>query len=116
MRSDPSCRVRPGISRKVGTSRAPRYTTGDFARTMGKGARRMNRQTAQAFRQQIETVFAAGTMVGLSDGQLLERFRAGSPMDSEAAFTLLVERHGPMVLRVCRSVLRDTHDAEDSFQ
>src|SRR3712207_712651 len=35
----------------------------------------------------------------LSDGELLERFRAGR---EEAAFALLVQRHGPMVLGVCR--------------
>ena len=28
----------------------------------------------------------------------------------------MVERHGPMVLRICRGVLRDEHDAEDAFQ
>src|SRR5262249_15369119 len=28
----------------------------------------------------------------------------------------LVERHGPMVLRVCRGVLDDPHDREDAFQ
>jgi RNA polymerase sigma factor (sigma-70 family) len=34
----------------------------------------------------------------------------------EAAFTLLVERYGPMVLGVCRGGLGDAHDAEDAFQ
>ena len=35
---------------------------------------------------------------------------------AEMAFSALVERHGPMVLRVCRSILRDEHDAQDAFQ
>jgi RNA polymerase sigma factor (sigma-70 family) len=83
---------------------------------MKKGAEWMNRYTTREFRRQIETVFAAGTLVGLSDGQLLERFGAGRQVDSEAALALLVERHGPMVLRVCQSVLLDPHDAEDAFQ
>ena len=34
----------------------------------------------------------------------------------EAAFTALVERHGPMVQRVCGEVLGDYHDAQDAFQ
>lgn len=49
----------------------------------------------------------------LSDGQLLERFIADR---DEAAFEALVHRHGPMVLRVCRHVVGDEHDAEDAFQ
>ncbi len=48
-----------------------------------------------------------------SDGRLLEQFRT---QRDEAAFAALVERHGPMVLAVCRRVLRHTHDAEDAFQ
>src|SRR5262245_8712146 len=48
-----------------------------------------------------------------TDRQLLERFTAAR---DEAAFTALVERHGPMVLGVCRRVLRHAHDAEDAFQ
>lgn len=48
-----------------------------------------------------------------SDGELLRRFAAGR---DEAAFARLVERHGPMVLGVCRRALRDPHDVEDAFQ
>ena len=63
-------------------------------------------------------LFDSGTAVGLSDGELLGRFadRPGRDEAAGPAFAALVERHGPMVLRVCRSVLRDEHDAQDAFQ
>jgi RNA polymerase sigma factor (sigma-70 family) len=57
---------------------------------------------------------AASAAAGeLTDRQLLERFAAGH---EEEAFALLVRRHGPMVLGVCRRLLRQEQDAEDAFQ
>jgi RNA polymerase sigma factor (sigma-70 family) len=53
------------------------------------------------------------TSRGLSDRELLERFLDAN---DESAFTALVERHGPMVLGVCRRALRNHHDAEDACQ
>ena len=66
--------------------------------------------------KQLQALFQLGTLGGQSDAQLLERFVAGRDEAGEMAFRALVERHGPMVLRVCQSVLRDRHDAEDAFQ
>jgi membrane fusion protein, multidrug efflux system len=64
----------------------------------------------------LRTLFDVGAIGALSDGQLLERFATGRGEPRELAFAALVERHGPFVLRVCRSILRDEDAAEDAFQ
>jgi RNA polymerase sigma factor (sigma-70 family) len=48
-----------------------------------------------------------------TDNELLRRFLASR---DENAFEALVWRHGPMVLALCRRILRDPQDAEDAFQ
>ena len=50
---------------------------------------------------------------GLSDGQLLEFF---IQENDGQAFEALLRRHAPMVMRVCRRILGNHHDAEEAFQ
>jgi DNA-directed RNA polymerase specialized sigma24 family protein len=64
----------------------------------------------------LDTLNREGPVGGMSDGQLLERFLSSHGSASEAAFEALVRRHGPMVLALCRGVLRDHHDTDDAFQ
>ncbi len=63
--------------------------------------------------RRIDRLFCDGTLAGLGDGQLLERYLASG---DETAFEALVDRHGPMVLGLCRQMLRDPRDIEDAFQ
>ncbi|MGC8640475.1 MAG: RNA polymerase sigma factor, partial [Isosphaeraceae bacterium] len=62
---------------------------------------------------QLERLFREGTLTSLSDAQLLERYLTAR---DEAAFEALVNQHGPMVLGLCRRLLRDPRDVEDAFQ
>jgi DNA-directed RNA polymerase specialized sigma24 family protein len=64
----------------------------------------------------LQTLFHTGSLVGVTDGQLLERFAARDGEASESAFAALVERHAALVWRTCRAVLRDEHEAADAFQ
>ena len=64
----------------------------------------------------LHSLWDCGSLVGLTDGQLLERFARIDHEYSQLAFAALVNRHGPMVFRTCRSILRNEHDAEDAFQ
>ncbi len=63
-----------------------------------------------------QTLFNLGSLGALPDGELLSLFASRRDEAGELAFAVLVERHGPMVHRVCRSILRDEHDAQDAVQ
>jgi RNA polymerase sigma factor (sigma-70 family) len=66
--------------------------------------------------RQVRALFGTGAIRELTDGQLLERFASERGEAAELAFAVLVERHGPMVFRVCRAVLADPNDSHDAFQ
>ena len=73
----------------------------------------MAQLTTPAIARQLGVLFDDGSLIGLSDRQLIERF---NHRRDEAAFAALVARHGPMVLGLCRQLLGDRHLAEDAFQ
>jgi RNA polymerase sigma factor (sigma-70 family) len=64
----------------------------------------------------VAALYVDGSLTGMTDEQLLERFVSQRGEAAELVFSALVQRHGPMVLSVCRSTPCDHHDAEDAFQ
>jgi RNA polymerase sigma factor (sigma-70 family) len=63
--------------------------------------------------QMLRRVAARHARDEQADAQLLARFVR---QRDEAAFEVLVHRHGPMVWSVCRRLLTQPEDAEDAFQ
>jgi polysaccharide biosynthesis/export protein len=77
----------------------------------------MNGGASAGYLRDMHTLFDAGTVAGLSDRQLLQRFTGEQGSSAEAAFEALVLRHGPMVMRVCRNTLgQEQADVHDAFQ
>jgi RNA polymerase sigma factor (sigma-70 family) len=105
----------PAIGENCGTGRAVGGTTWGNHPKAEKG-RSMTIRRVEDVAPQICSLLAIGSVSGVTDGQLLDLFARGNPEASNFAFEALVERHGPMVLRVCRGVLREPHDSEDAFQ
>jgi RNA polymerase sigma factor (sigma-70 family) len=76
----------------------------------------MAKEGSQSHWRSIEALFDSGALGGLTDGELLECFENRRDSVGHEAFRLLVERHGAMVLGLCRTLVRDAHEAEDAFQ
>ncbi|WP_435019326.1 sigma-70 family RNA polymerase sigma factor [Tundrisphaera sp. TA3] len=98
---------------KIGTVLPPQYTTVDDQASGGDEVQTNRRQGGPAL---LGMVLERGTLAGLSEVDLLRRFTDGAGADAELAFESLVRLHGPMVMRVCRSILADHHDAQDAYQ
>src|SRR5579871_342985 len=73
----------------------------------------MANETSRLLAKHLRDLTTAARADGLTDRELVEHFTIAR---DEEAFAALVRRHGPMVLRVCRRVLHNGHDAEDVFQ
>lgn len=73
----------------------------------------MESQALRSAVRRLRHVVAPAVPVAGSDAELLRGFVVRK---DAAAFEQIVRRHGPMVLGVCRRVLRDPADADDAFQ
>jgi len=63
--------------------------------------------------QHLKSIAFRQEAARMTDKQLLDCYLAKR---DEAAFAVLVRRHGPLVWNVCRRILPSHHDAEDAFQ
>jgi len=72
--------------------------------------------TTPDVQRSLRALFEVGSAVGLADSALLDRYLDAEPDRSTSALEGLVERHAPMVRRVCSSVLDDHDAAADAFQ
>jgi RNA polymerase sigma factor (sigma-70 family) len=62
---------------------------------------------------QFQRLYSGGSIVGLSEWELLRLYL---DRGDEDAFRAIVDSHGPMVMGVCRRVLGEARDVEDAFQ
>jgi Sigma-70 region 2 len=65
--------------------------------------------------REIRTILDWGAMGSWTDRQLLAHLPDRGE-ESEAALRVLIQRHAPMVMGICRRVPGDEAAAEDAFQ
>lgn len=73
----------------------------------------MDNRRLETVLHHLRKLICPAAVTSLSDGQLLERFVS---QRDQAAFELLVRRHGPLVWNLCRRLLGNAADADDAFQ
>jgi RNA polymerase sigma factor (sigma-70 family) len=73
----------------------------------------MTTRSARMPVQHLRELYGSGTLIGLTDAQLVARYAAHN---DGVAFESLVARHGSMVVATCRAILEHDHDVEDAFQ
>jgi hypothetical protein len=64
----------------------------------------------------VDTLFSQGRLGDADDAQLLDWFRTRRDARGAEAFRALVERHGTVVMSVCRGELGKLDLADDAFQ
>ncbi len=105
---------------KVGNRQPPArhfIMEGDRRPRPGKDSPMKRASSDVALAVQLRTIWTIGSVGSLTDDELVERFVARTDTaESEAAFAALVERHGAMVLSVCKRIVQHDHDAHDAFQ
>ena len=73
----------------------------------------MKRAVSAAVVRNLQQLVDPGTIAGLTERQVLARF---VERRDSVSFEAMVAQHGPMVLAVCRQLLRDANDVDDAFQ
>lgn len=73
----------------------------------------MSTTTLGLFLRHLALSDEVSALAAVGDRELLDSYESGR---GQAAFTELMRRYGPMVLRTCRRVLGHGPDAEDAFQ
>ena len=63
--------------------------------------------------EHLNRMLSAEALAVLADRELLQRF---ADSRDEAAFAMLLHRHGSLVRSVCRRIVSDVHLADDVFQ
>jgi RNA polymerase sigma factor (sigma-70 family) len=74
---------------------------------------RRDSQTASAV---VQALWSQDKPPERTDSQLVQGFLRGTDESAEAAFAAIVERHAPIVRRVCFAVIGNLHDAQDAAQ